>query len=733
MARIIAANASTLGYLGEFTYADLLSEYPASTLPSYVAVSVTDRGNALYRSDGTNYYPISSSAENYQINIKDRGARCDALYARGGGAITSGTTAFTDSGAAFTSSDVGKLFYIAGAGSGGLLLSTTIAAYVSATAVTLAAAASTTVSGAHYIYGTDDTTVWTSVISAMGDNAINTIIVPYGKFSLTDGLALKNNASIQGMQPDGWAFQSPKRVTGLLLKPQSSKPAMIYGVSSSVGNVQVNKILLDGAARFQGNTVCKYSGGAISSGSNTFTDSGANFTTADIGKKIAVYGAGAGGTLQDAAYVGTITARASATSITIDGASHPASRTVSNAAYSYGFSTQQGMDGVTTASSTTFTSATGAFTSSDVGRSIEIYGASLPTWGDGTINHGDGVGELLSCTIAAVLSSTSVTLSVAADISVSSAQWRIGVVHGIYQEHSSVSQDSMWHTQNVLVRYTSGSGYVIGQLQRAQRANMVYVWQTLGVGFHIHSSDNSFNQSMAAECGDDGIYCIQGTNHFWGIDTFNNNGNGVYLSEYAGMCTLNSISVDNNDKNGICDFAKGTMMVGVRYTSNSQSKNGEYADYTCHKRSVSGVSNINKPGKQKVACFWALGGNGNLPSHLLASIGPYGIRGTGVQYDPALTMFTVASVTSGGITTLHQTSFGVEGGATVYFKANNSFDCSAAGGLQIGKASTDYLGFFGATAVQKQNVTGAKGGNAALGSLLTALANLGFLTDNTSA
>lgn len=42
-------------------------------------------------------------------------------------------------------------------------------------------------------------------------------------------------------------------------------------------------------------------------------------------------------------------------------------------------------------------------------------------------------------------------------------------------------------------------------------------------------------------------------------------------------------------------------------------------------------------------------------------------------------------------------------------------------------------GFYGAAPVAKQTVSGAKGGNAALGSLLTALANLGLITDSTSA
>lgn len=43
------------------------------------------------------------------------------------------------------------------------------------------------------------------------------------------------------------------------------------------------------------------------------------------------------------------------------------------------------------------------------------------------------------------------------------------------------------------------------------------------------------------------------------------------------------------------------------------------------------------------------------------------------------------------------------------------------------------LGFFGATAVTKPTVTGSRGGNAALASLLTQLAALGLITDSTTA
>ena len=46
--------------------------------------------------------------------------------------------------------------------------------------------------------------------------------------------------------------------------------------------------------------------------------------------------------------------------------------------------------------------------------------------------------------------------------------------------------------------------------------------------------------------------------------------------------------------------------------------------------------------------------------------------------------------------------------------------------------NTNELGFYGATPVPQQDVTGAHGGNAALVSLLTALSNLGLITDSTT-
>lgn len=52
--------------------------------------------------------------------------------------------------------------------------------------------------------------------------------------------------------------------------------------------------------------------------------------------------------------------------------------------------------------------------------------------------------------------------------------------------------------------------------------------------------------------------------------------------------------------------------------------------------------------------------------------------------------------------------------------------------IHVGNADGGSIGFLGATPVARPTVSGSKGGNAALTSLMTALANLGLVTDSTS-
>lgn len=53
-------------------------------------------------------------------------------------------------------------------------------------------------------------------------------------------------------------------------------------------------------------------------------------------------------------------------------------------------------------------------------------------------------------------------------------------------------------------------------------------------------------------------------------------------------------------------------------------------------------------------------------------------------------------------------------------------------GYVLGPSSTDLISFYGATPAAKPTVTGSKGANAALTSLMAALVTLGLVIDTTS-
>jgi|GEM_PF-2319674 len=76
--------------------------------------------------------------------------------------------------------------------------------------------------------------------------------------------------------------------------------------------------------------------------------------------------------------------------------------------------------------------------------------------------------------------------------------------------------------------------------------------------------------------------------------------------------------------------------------------------------------------------------------------------------------------------------FGPTVNIPIYFTQNGitRFALNASGGIAF--AATTLIGFFGATPATKPTVTGSRGGNAALASLLTALASLGLLTDSST-
>lgn len=100
-----------------------------------------------------------------RVYVEDQGAKGDGK-AFDDAAMTASSATLTSASSAFVLGDVGKVVQVAGAGTSGVALLTTISAFTNGTTVTLTAAAVTTVTGAHAIYGTDDTTAINAAITA---------------------------------------------------------------------------------------------------------------------------------------------------------------------------------------------------------------------------------------------------------------------------------------------------------------------------------------------------------------------------------------------------------------------------------------------------------------------------------------------------------------------------------------------------------------------------------------
>lgn len=117
------------------------------------------------------------------VDIKWYGCRGDGLRFTNG-AVTASSTTLTCASATFTTSDVGKLLVVQGAGTNGIPLVTTITARLSATSVTMGTAALTTAASTAFVYGTDDTAAF-NVALATG----RSLVVPNGRFCIKPTLS----------------------------------------------------------------------------------------------------------------------------------------------------------------------------------------------------------------------------------------------------------------------------------------------------------------------------------------------------------------------------------------------------------------------------------------------------------------------------------------------------------------------------------------------------------------
>ncbi|MBO6858488.1 tail fiber domain-containing protein [Roseibium sp.] len=182
---------------------------------AYVAAEPS-HGGKIQSADGAWWTIIPANVG--QANILAFGAKDDAVhtgYGVGDGAITASDNTFTSATATFVAGDVGKYFSVAGAGAAGVPLVTTIAAVTSETEIELTDPASTTVSGADFVYGTDNSAAIQSAMDFAGtvvtalsstgnwDQVTSGVFIPNGSFLVANDITYKNGVRTYGQSQLG--------------------------------------------------------------------------------------------------------------------------------------------------------------------------------------------------------------------------------------------------------------------------------------------------------------------------------------------------------------------------------------------------------------------------------------------------------------------------------------------------------------------------------------------------
>lgn len=125
-------------------------------------------------------------------NVKSYGAKGDTKAVEDGG-ITSGTNLLNSATATFVTDDIGKTVEIPGAGAAGVVLVTTITGRNSATQVTVAVNATTTVSSKRIWWGTDDTAAIQATTNACFAAKSKDVYFPIGVYMVAGALVTSDN------------------------------------------------------------------------------------------------------------------------------------------------------------------------------------------------------------------------------------------------------------------------------------------------------------------------------------------------------------------------------------------------------------------------------------------------------------------------------------------------------------------------------------------------------------
>ena len=192
--------------------------YTGSVAPG-AAAPTTATSNAIQKI----LYLIDPKPQQFDIYPENFGAVGDVnivsnMYQDADGAMTSGSAVLICATySPFLPTDIGKIIGVGGAGASGSTLSATISGYTSASEVTLSVAASTTVSKARVIFGTDDTQALVSWLSYVkSNNGRIGRILPRFYFVDTNALIVDQSVEISGAS-DTFLVPTPASSPGALL------------------------------------------------------------------------------------------------------------------------------------------------------------------------------------------------------------------------------------------------------------------------------------------------------------------------------------------------------------------------------------------------------------------------------------------------------------------------------------------------------------------------------------
>jgi hypothetical protein len=194
-----------------------------SNIASYVFTNTnpTITAGQLVTVTGSTHNAVFNVTNATVLSATSTGFTVAITNANIGSAADAGTIANTQGCALFTAADVGKTIEIKGVGAAGAILSTTIASFVDANTITLAASATTNAAAQKFWYATDSTTAlqnWVNAINLGVPTATGLQVhAGYlaGMYATTKPLKFINPLSVIDTAGGGAGYGTPEPFTNL--------------------------------------------------------------------------------------------------------------------------------------------------------------------------------------------------------------------------------------------------------------------------------------------------------------------------------------------------------------------------------------------------------------------------------------------------------------------------------------------------------------------------------------